>query len=469
MQDNKNIPLVTIYLVNYNYSSFLANSIDSVINQTYQNLEFIIIDDGSTDNSKEIILEYKKKYPNIINIFQENKGLNITNNIALKKAKGKYIMRLDADDWLDEHAIELLVNMLERNKDAGLIFPDYYEVDTEGNFLQLIRRHDFEKVSLLNQPAHGAGTMIKTSCLREIGGYDEEFRRQDGYDLWIRFIKKFNVKNINLPLFYYRQHTKSLTASQDKIYNTRSNILKKRANFDNLNKKKTIAIIPTRGFISKFENDVLRKLGEKPLINWTIDAAIKSKRIDDIIVTSPDENVISHVKSNYGNKIITFKREKQLALPNTFIDQTVAKTLSEYKKIKGFKPDYITLLYIENPFKKPIMIDSTLDILEVFNTDTVIAVTPDDGTLYKHDGNGLNLFQEKKNLSLESNEIYRKSGGIQTLKVNYFEKNMKCTGGTIGHIIIDEKTAFSITSEWKWQIAEILSFKNIETNINIQT
>ena len=82
-------------------------------------------------------------------------------------------------------------------------------------------------VTLLDQPAHGACTMIRTKILKEMGGYDESFNKQDGYDLWIRLIDSHKVSNINLPLFYYRQHSKSLTSDKLDLLKTRGKIIKK--------------------------------------------------------------------------------------------------------------------------------------------------------------------------------------------------------------------------------------------------
>lgn len=91
-------PLVTVYLTNHNYGHFLRESVESVLTQTMSDFELLIIDDGSTDNSRDIIAEFESE-PRVTTIFQQNKGLNVTNNIALRMARGKYIMRLDADDF----------------------------------------------------------------------------------------------------------------------------------------------------------------------------------------------------------------------------------------------------------------------------------------------------------------------------------------------------------------------------------
>ena len=109
---NKN-PLVTIYITNYNYGSYIKESIESVINQSFKDFELIIIDDGSSDNSREIIESYiQLKHVRVI--FQKNKGLNITNNIAMRLAHGKYLVRLDADDYFRKDAIQKCVKNLSQ-------------------------------------------------------------------------------------------------------------------------------------------------------------------------------------------------------------------------------------------------------------------------------------------------------------------------------------------------------------------
>ena len=158
----KNNPLITVYITNYNYGNFIKKAIKSVLNQSFKDFELIIIDDGSKDKSIKIIKEFENK-KNIKIVIQKNKGLIVSNNLALRLSRAKYIMRLDSDDWLDPYALEIMSNVLERNKKISLVFPDYYEVNKNGKILKQIIRHDFNKVKLLDQPAHGACTMIRKS------------------------------------------------------------------------------------------------------------------------------------------------------------------------------------------------------------------------------------------------------------------------------------------------------------------
>ena len=122
---------------------------------------------------------------------------------SLLKIEPKVVLNenevLNAVTYLPDYTILVLT----KNKDVQLVFPDYYEVNEKGNILHTIRRHDFDKVKLFDQSAHGACTLFRTKTLILNGGYDENFTRQDGLDIWLRYYKKYKVMNLNIPLFYY--------------------------------------------------------------------------------------------------------------------------------------------------------------------------------------------------------------------------------------------------------------------------
>ena len=120
--------LITVYITNYNYGKYIDKCIQSILKQTYKNIELIIIDDGSSDNSKENLKKYEK-IKKIKIIYQKNKGLNITNNIAIKVSTGRYIIRVDADDWLREDAISSLYKEIKKDKKIAMVFSNYYEVN----------------------------------------------------------------------------------------------------------------------------------------------------------------------------------------------------------------------------------------------------------------------------------------------------------------------------------------------------
>jgi len=445
-------PLVTVYIVNHNYERFVSQAIESVLTQTLRSIEIIIIDDGSTDGSRDIIEKYRDT-ERVIIITQQNRGLNVTNNIALRAARGRYIMRLDADDYLDPRALAILSNELDRHPETGLVFPDYYLVDASGNVQEIVRRHDFSEVTLMDQPAHGACTMIRREFLEEIGGYDEAFRCQDGYDLWLRFIERFNVKNVNLPLFYYRQHATNLTRSEGTILDTRTEIIKKQAlrRGRHLN---AIAVIPVRDHNTDPHSIALRPLGNKLVIDWTIESALAAERIGAVLVSTPDTDVIKYVEKRYGSKVTCIKRDLNLAQINSFTRPTLFHAVQEYASRRP-SPDAIAELFIEFPFRTPHVIDSAIDLLEIFSTDRVVGVRPETDGFYTHEGNGLIPLKKVRQLRLEREDIFRVVGAVSVTRPSFLESDAALDSARLGHVVVDQKSSFCIRSEWDWEIAQL--------------
>jgi CMP-N-acetylneuraminic acid synthetase len=452
---------ITVYVVNHNYGRYLNQAINSVLEQSLQDFELIIIDDGSTDDSRQIIETYES-HEKILVIYQHNQGLNVTNNIALRAASGRYIMRLDADDYLDPHALKVMSDILDQDDGLCLVSPDYYRVDEEGHPIEIVRRHDFEEVSLKDMPAHGACTMIRREYLEELGGYDEEFRCQDGYELWVRLIRNYKVRNVNLPLFYYRQHQANLTRNEDRILETRSRILAKANSRDRLDHQ-AVAVIPVRGAAMKTGFMALRPLEGHPLIGWTIDAALGAERISDVIVTTPDDTVISYVNEAYGDKVICIKREKELARLNTHVEDTLEHAITEYGKSHE-EPATVALLMIESPFRTSSYIDSAIDSMQFFDTDIVLAVRQDEDAFFRHDGNGLVPVRKGLRLRLESEDMFREVGQLRIVNMDFLKRTHNLNEGRLGHVVLDQKAAFVVESEWDWEIAELEASRRIQNS-----
>ncbi|MCX5811428.1 MAG: glycosyltransferase family 2 protein [Proteobacteria bacterium] len=129
MKDKTDFPLVSIIIPTYNYAGFLHRAIQSCLNQSYKSIEIIVIDDGSTDNTKEIAESYGNM---IIYIQQENSGVSSARNRGLDHAAGDYIAFLDADDYLTENAIEIRLNVLLQNPEAGAVITETYSQKNEG-------------------------------------------------------------------------------------------------------------------------------------------------------------------------------------------------------------------------------------------------------------------------------------------------------------------------------------------------
>jgi len=462
---SKEQPLVSVYITNYNYEKFIRTSIASVFQQTLQDFELLIIDDGSTDNSKAIIEEYRD-HPKVTIIYQQNKGLNVTNNIAMRASRGKYIMRLDADDFLEPEALGVMYNVLESDPELGLVFPDYYYVDIDGNRTGEERRHNFDKeVSLYDQPAHGACTMIRLEFLKNLGGYNESFTCQDGYDLWIKFIMHHKVTNINRSLFSYRRHGNNLTTNEGRILETRKKIKDLYIESHRLKTPSVVAVIPVRNTRIGKVNWPLHEFGGKSVLELAIEKLAASERVGWVVVTSSDDNIITFIndKGIRDNKLIVIPRPERFERVNESLNRTFELVLDELAARQLF-PEAILSLSLEYPFVSKDVIDDAVNTLTIFRSDSLLSVRPDNRMYYQHIGHGMvPILDQEKFTKLEREALYKGAGGVVLSTVASFRTYGKMVAGKVGHIVVDQKTAHSIQSEFDVYVAE----KIFERGINL--
>ncbi len=438
-------PLVTIYIVNHNYGKFIKKAIESVFSQSHSNIQLIIIDNGSNDHSRQILRKLKPQQASVI--FQKNKGLIAANNLAIKLSKGKYIMRLDADDWLKKNAVTMMVKEFKRNKKIGLVFSNYYEVDENENISKQVKRYDFQKVKLLDRPAHGACTMFKSELFKKVGFYDEEFDCQDGFDIWLKFIKKYKVKSIKKSLWFYRQHGSNLTKNENKILKTRNKIIIKNKKKRKL--KNIIAIIPVRG--PKYETRCLAstKLKNKMLIERTINFASKCEFIKKIFISSSDVAFLNKLKKKYKNIINVIHRDENL-IKNTTDIMEVIKDLDKKMSNKNFKYDGIFKLSVEGPFRDKDELNAMIAYMEIFKVDKVLGVRIENDNFYKHDGNSLKALSKTSPLRLERDDIFREINHTFLLSKNAIKRKVF----KIGHIVLNQLSSFSIRSDFDLDLAK---------------
>ena len=448
--------LVSVYITNYNYGKYIEQAVESVLQQSLQDFEIIIIDDGSTDDSPKIIQKYAE-HPQIKAIFQKNRGLNVTNNIALRVARGKYIMRLDADDFLDENALLVMSNMLEKDPNLGLVFPNYYLADADGRVDSVHQRHNFNEVSLMDQAAHGACTMIRTEFLKELGGYSENYQCQDGYELWVKFTAKHPVANVATPLFYYRQHGSNLTKNEGRILSTRASINQEYVQ-QHSERENGIAIIPIRDAGTANHRLAFTKLDNRTFLEHKINAAQAAKNISKVVVSSPDREVGKILgQGNFNQSDILFvPRPREQAQLNIGLVETVQSILQSEQLSESVFSTFVVLA-IEFPFVSAATIDDAINTLFLFNSDSLISVRPDSSLFYQHQGHGMHpILNQDKFTKLEREALYKYTGGISVTRTEVFETTQKIISGTVGHIIVDQKADLGVFSEYDLQLAKLV-------------
>jgi len=208
--------LVSLILSAFNAERYLNKSIESILNQTMPHFEFIIINDGSTDNSLEIIKHYKKDGRIKLINNKVNLGLTKSLNIGLKNSKGKYIARMDADDISMPYRLETEVNFLENNPEIALIGSYYYLIDENDKIIKEIKHPlEYEDIKwyLLFDNCFGHSTvMFRRELLNKVGYYSEKYKYAQDYEYWVRISEKYKVKNLDKFLVKIRTHPQNITS-----------------------------------------------------------------------------------------------------------------------------------------------------------------------------------------------------------------------------------------------------------------
>ncbi len=447
----KNNPSVSIIITAHNYGKYLGESLKSALNQNFNNYEVVVVDDGSTDNTQEIIRNYKKQHPNKIKMVTlDGVGLSKACNKGVEKSSGKYIVRLDADDYFDENILLIEATYLENHSEIDLVYPDYFEVDKEGNLINYKRLMKIGKeLKTFDRCPLAIGAMYRRECYDEIGGYDESLKHQEDYDFWVRFTKKFKAHTINLPLMYYRQHGESMSTNLKPRMKARRKVKNNHA--EGLENKKVLGIIPARAK-SRVEGKLaLRKVGDKTLIQHTIEEGKKAKHIDKLIVSTDDEEIAEEAKK-HGTEV-PFIRPKELAGFGVGIEAVVEHALTYFKKEENWEPDIVAILHVPCPFKTGDQIDEAIDTLALHDKDTVISVTEDKRYFWKPGMYGLEpLTFRKRHLKKDRETMYRENGAIYVFKTENL-KNKSLFGDKIGNIIMYPDESLHIENEFDLEMA----------------
>jgi len=444
--------LISVYIISHNYARYLEDAIESVLRQTIDNWELLLIDDGSTDETPEIISLYRD-HPKINTFKTDGIGLPAACNLALNSANGEYLIRLDGDDIFDENILLILSHYLDLDPDLALVFPDYYLVDDSGEiFSQERRRRVHENDHLMDLPPNGACTMIRLSILIALGGYREDLGAQDGLDLWVKIKDSYKVTNVNLPLFYYRRHGKNLTEKPLRIINARRE-LKKTAALKKLQKiRPVIAIIPCRTHYDFILNLWNQKLGGKSLLERDIDACVSSSMIDYIVVTCDNLDVKS-VVDKYNDPRVTFiERDEKSTLRSSRITDTLKVV------VDLLDPEFngITLMrYVQTPFISTGTLEEAIASLVVSESNSACAVEEIHSRIYKRTQFGLVPVDDNYSNITTTGSLYRDASTCIALRNKNIKKG-SLTGSKMAGFVVSAAESFFISSSHDMDIARSL-------------
>ena len=210
-------PLVSVVMPVYNGEPFLVEAVESILAQSLQDFEFIIIDDGSTDRTPSILEHYRQSDQRVLILtHSKNQGIVAALNLGLDNARGKYLARMDADDISLPLRLEQQVDFLEANPEIGLLGCGLRVIDREGNAIGSLHYPQDDLsirwTSLFESPFAHPAIVARSDLIRKNGlRYDPYFERVEDYPLWLEMLKYTCGANLPEELLLYRLHTQGIT------------------------------------------------------------------------------------------------------------------------------------------------------------------------------------------------------------------------------------------------------------------
>jgi glycosyltransferase involved in cell wall biosynthesis len=210
--DSRNVSVVMSV---FNGHAFLEEAVESILSQTYRDYEFVIVDDGSTDKTPEILAAYASRDERVRVLHHENKGRAASLNIGIGLAKGKYIARMDADDVALPHRLEEQVEFMERHPEVGMLGGAFELISTRGRVLKTVRfpseDSEIRSVILTYNPICHPTVVMRKDVAMASGGYRKALLDADDYDLWLRISERSQLANLEKCVLRYRIHSRQVS------------------------------------------------------------------------------------------------------------------------------------------------------------------------------------------------------------------------------------------------------------------
>ena len=227
--------MISIIIPAYDAEKYLANTIQSVINQTFTDWELIIINDGSTDGTLELINNFQDKDSRIKVFSYENAGVAHSRNRGIAEAKGEYIAFLDADDLWTPDKLEMQLKVLQKNSDASVAYSWVDYIDEAGKFLYpgshiTVNGDAYSKLLINNFLENGSNPLVRRDALAKIGNFDVNLPPAEDWDLYLRLALEYQFVVIPKPQILYRLCTNSCSANIIKMETQALRVIEKAYN-----------------------------------------------------------------------------------------------------------------------------------------------------------------------------------------------------------------------------------------------
>jgi glycosyltransferase involved in cell wall biosynthesis len=213
---------VTALIPTYNSETYICDAVDSVLAQTFPVREIIVVDDGSTDRTQEVLAKYKTK---IKYIRQVNAGPPAARNAGIARATGEFIALLDSDDLWVPQKLQLQMEYIDKHPECGLVYTDMKTFDDTGiieESVKMSRNLTLPSGRIFPQMFvetlfQTSAVLIRKSCIDRVGGFDTSLRMGDDYEFFLRIARHYELGYVDEPLVLYRQHPSQGTRTWGKL------------------------------------------------------------------------------------------------------------------------------------------------------------------------------------------------------------------------------------------------------------
>ena len=235
------MPKVSVVVPTYNRPQYVGQTIESILSQTFQDFEIVVVDDGSTEETRQVLAPYADR---IKYFYQANQGLCAARNFGFKQTSGEYVAFLDDDDLWLPHTLEKLLEVMIKNPELAFVCADTYLIDPEGNIDRIK-----DEIGGLNSTFNDLyekwfvqilAVLMRRSCLEKVGLFDEGVYLSECYDLFLRLAKRYPFHYIHEPLAKYRIHPTNASKDLETIIRARRKVINKKEITEGMSKFRKI-------------------------------------------------------------------------------------------------------------------------------------------------------------------------------------------------------------------------------------
>lgn len=226
MKGDEGMPKVSVIIPTYNRGRFISHAIMSVLSQTYKDYEIIVVDDGSTDDTKKRVQKFGDQ---VRYIYQKNRGPSAARNTGIRRAKGKYIAFCDSDDQFLPDKLEKQMKYIRKHPECRFLYSWYYDVDPLGKVIKkkkpLVSKNQQQlQYLLLNRKLviRTSTVLVHQSCFNKAGIFNEKYWTSEDWDMWLRILAYYPGHCLKVPLSeYWRHHGDNISSLKPKKHHAK--------------------------------------------------------------------------------------------------------------------------------------------------------------------------------------------------------------------------------------------------------